>query len=42
MITLEFHIPYSKLGDVAKIGNWYFEYKGNDIWAKTKSQKYNF
>jgi hypothetical protein len=42
MNKLKYHIPYSKVGDIAKIGSIYYECISVDLWQETENQKYNF
>jgi hypothetical protein len=42
MNKIKKHIPYSKLGDIAKIGHQYYQCIDVDLWEETKNQKYNF
>jgi hypothetical protein len=42
MNKLTFHIAFSKIGDIAKIGNTYYECIGVDLWQESENQKYDF
>jgi len=42
MNRIKKHIPYSKVGDIAKIGYLYYQCIDVDLWQITENQKYNF
>jgi hypothetical protein len=42
MLKINYHIPLSKVGEIAKIGQVYYKCIGVDLWQETENQKYNF